>query len=182
MAQFTKNPQRLTPYANFRFQILFDTDVVAGVSKVGGLSRTTQVIKHREGADPRAIHLAPGQTEYGPLTFERGVSYDKAFDQWANKTFDYQNSIGPAPTTPNTSLLDFRKTITINIYNEAGQKVLAYIVYNCWVSEFHAMSELDGSGNALVIESITVQNEGWTRDWTATEQAEPGFTLPSGGG
>ena len=136
MAQFPKNPQRLTPYANFRFQIVFDTDTVAGITKVSGLARSTQVIKHREGADPRTIHLAPGQTEYGPLTLERGVSYDMAFAQWANKVFDYQNSTGTAPTAMNTSLLDFRKTITINIYNEAGQKVLAYNVYNCWVSEF----------------------------------------------
>ncbi|WP_437972159.1 phage tail protein [Sorangium sp. So ce260] len=176
------NPQRLTPYANFRFQIVFGTTVVAGVTKVGGLTRSTQVIKHREGADPQTVHLAPGQTEYGPLTFERGVSYDMAFAQWANKTFDYQNSTGTAPTAQNTSLLDFRQTVTINIYNEAGQKVLAYLAYNCWVSEFRAMSELDGLGNALVIESMTVQNEGWQRDWTVTEQKEPSFTLPSSGG
>lgn len=180
MAQFPKNPQRLTPYANFRFQVLFNTDVVAGITKVSGLTRSTQVIKHREGADPRTVHMAPGQTEYGPITFERGVSYDKAFAQWANKVFDYANSQGTAPTAQNTSLLDFRKSMTINIYNEAGQKVLAYKVYNAWVSEFHAMSELDGLGNALVIESMTIQNEGWERDWTVTEEKEPTFTLPSG--
>lgn len=179
MAQFPKNPQRLTPYANFRFQILFNTDVVAGITKVSGLTRSTQVIKHREGSDPRTVHMAPGQTEYGPITFERGVSYDPAFAQWANKVFDYANSQGTAPTAQNTSLLDFRKSMTINIYNEAGQKVLAYKVYNCWVSEFHAMSELDGLGNALVIESMTIQNEGWERDWTVTEQTEPSFTLPA---
>lgn len=181
MAQFPKNPQRLTPYANFRFQILFGTTVVAGVSKVGGLTRTTQVIKHREGADPRTTHLAPGQTEFGPLTLERGVSYDMAFAQWANKTFDWSNSQGTAPTAMDTSLLDFRQTVTINIYNEAGQKVLAYNVYNCWVSEYNGMTELDGAGNALVIESMTIQNEGWERDWTVTEQVEPSFTLPSSG-
>lgn len=180
MAQFPKNPQRLTPYANFRFQVLFDTAVVAGVTKVSGLTRSTQVIKHREGSDPRTVHMAPGQTEYGPITFERGVSYDKTFAQWANKVFDYSNSTGTAPTAQNTSLKDFRKSMTINIYNEAGQKVLAYKVYNCWVSEFHAMSDLDGLGNALVIETMTIQNEGWERDWTVQEQAEPTFTLPSG--
>lgn len=180
MAQFPKNPQRLTPYSNFRFQVLFGTDAVAGITKVGGLTRSTQVIKHREGADPRTIHLAPGQTEYGPITLERGVSYDVAFAQWANKVFDYSNSTGTAPTAMDTSLLDFRKSMTINVYNEAGQKVLAYNVYNAWVSEFSAMSELDGMGNALVIESMTIQNEGWERDWTVTEQKEPAFTLPSG--
>jgi phage tail-like protein len=179
MAQFPKNPQRLTPYSNFRFQVLFGTNVVAGITKVSGLSRSTQVIKHREGADPRTIHLAPGQTEYGPITLERGVSYDVAFAQWANKVFDYSNSTGTAPTAMDTSLLDFRQSITINVYNESGQKVLAYNVYNAWVSEFNAMSELDGMGNALIVESMTIQNEGWERDWTVTEQKEPSFTLPS---
>jgi phage tail-like protein len=169
MAQFPQNPQRLAPYANFRFQVLFGTTPVAGVTKVGGLTRSTQVIEHREGADPRTIHLAPGQTEYEPITFERGVSYDVAFARWANKVSDYSNSTGAAPTAMNTSLLDFRQSLTINIYNESGQKVLAYNVYNAWVSELHAMSELDGLGNALVIESMTVQNEGWERDWTAQE-------------
>jgi phage tail-like protein len=182
MAQLPMNPQRPTPYANFRFQIVFDKTVVAGVTKVGGLTRSTQVIEHGEGADPRTVHLAPGQTEYGPLTFERGVSYDMAFAQWANETFDYQSSTGTAPTAMNTSLLDFRRTLTINIYNEAGQKVDAYNAYNCWVSEFRAMPELDGLGNAWVIESMTVQNEGWERDWTVTEQTEPSFTPPSSGG
>lgn len=179
MAQFSTNPQRPTPYASFRFQIVFDKDTVAGVTKVGGLTRSTEVIKHREGADPRTAHLAPGQTEFGPLTFERGVSYDPAFTRWANQTFDHPSSTGAGPGTPNTSLLDFRKTITINIYNEAGQKVLAYFAYNCWVSELKAMSELDGLGNALVIESMTIQNEGWERDFTVAEQVETSFKLPS---
>jgi phage tail-like protein len=180
MAQFPKNPQRLTPYTNFRFQILFGTTVVAGVSKVGGLTRRTQVIKRRDGADGR-IHLAPGPTEYGPITLERGVSYDVAFAQWSNKVFDYENSNGTALTSMTTSLQDFRQAITINVYNEGGQKVLAYLAYDCWVSEYTAMSELDGIGNALIIESMTVQTEGWVRDWTVTEQVEPSFTLPANG-
>lgn len=178
MAQFSKNPQRLTPYANFRFQVVWDNNVVAGVTKVSGLTRSTQVIKHREGNDPRTVHLAPGQTEYGPITLERGVTFDKAFAQWANKVFDYSNSTGSAGQ--DTSLLDFRKNITLNVFNEAGQKVLAYNVYNVWVSEFHAMSDLDGQGNALVIETMTLQNEGWERDWSVTEDKETSFTLPSG--
>lgn len=177
MAQFPKNPQRLTPYPNFRFKVKWDNAYVAGISKVGGLSRSTEVIKHREGGDPSTLHLAPGQTSFGPITLERGVSYDTAFEQWSNKVFDLANSRGS--DGENTSLKDFRKDLIIEVYNEAGQKVMAYNVYNAWISEYHGMSELDGSGNAFVIQTMTVQNEGWDRDDSVTEQAEPSFTLPS---
>lgn len=172
-----KNAQRLTPYANFRFRVKWDDTYVLGVSKVSGLSRSTEVIRHREGGEPSPIHLAPGQTEYGPITMERGVSYDVTFEQWANKVFDWTNS--DAANGQNPSLLDFRKDLTIEVFNEAGQKVIAYNVHRAWVSEFHAMSDLDGLGDALVVESIVIQNEGWERDDTVSGVTEPSFLLPA---
>lgn len=177
MAQFPKNPQRLTPYSNFRFKIMWDNQFVAGVSKISALTRSTEVMRHRDGGDPSVIHLAPGQTSYGPITLERGVSYDPTFEQWANKVFDLSNSQSAAGQ--NTSLGDFRKQLSIQVFNEAGQKVVAFNVYNAWVSEYSGSSELDGNGNAFVMESMTIQHEGWERDDTVTEVAEPTFTLPS---
>jgi len=177
MALIPQTPRRLTPYANFRFKVKWDNTYVLGVSKVGGLSRTTQVISHRSGGDPSSIHLAPGQTTYDPISLERGVTYDPAFEQWANKVYDWANS-GSA-TGQNTSLLDFRKDLTIEVYNEAGQKVIAYNVHKAWVSEFNALPELDGAGNALAIQSMVLQHEGWERDTTVTEPDEPSYDLPS---
>lgn len=177
MPVFPKNPQRLTPYSNFRFRVKWDGVYVLGVSKVSGLSRSTQVIQHREGGDPSPIHLAPGQTEYGAITMERGVSYDVTFEQWANKVFDWTSPGGVVGQ--NTSLLDFRKDLTIEVYNEAGMKVVAYNIHRAWVSEFHAVADLDGGGNALVVESIVLQNEGWERDDTVVDVAEPSFVLPA---
>ena len=174
MAQFPKNPQRLTPYPNFRFKVMWDNQIVAGVSRVGLLSRTTEVMRHRDGGDPSTLHLAPGQTSYAPILFERGVSFDPAFELWANQVFDLTNS--QSQTGLNTSLGNFRKNLSIQIFNEAGQKVLAYNVFNAWVSEYTGTSELDGSGNAFVLESMTVQNEGWLRDPSVTEVKEPTFT------
>ena len=177
MTEFLKTPQRVTPYSTFRCRVKWDDVYVLGVSKVSGLSRSTQVIQHREGGDPSPIHLAPGQTEYGPITMERGVSYDVTFEQWANKVFDW-TSPGRA-SGHETALGDFRKDLTIEVYNEAGMKVVAYNVHRAWVSEFHAMSDLDGIGNALVVESIVIQNEGWERDDTIADLAEPSFVLPT---
>ncbi|MGD1923884.1 MAG: phage tail protein [Paracoccaceae bacterium] len=181
--EYPKNPQRLTPYPNFRFKVKWpeasgNPTYVAGMSRVSALTRQAHVIRHREGGDPSTMHLAPGQTEYSPITFERGVSYDPSFEQWANKVFDHRNSQNTDGEM--NSLRDFRKNLTLEVYNEAGQMVLAYHIYNAWVSEYQAMSDLDANGRAAsLIQSMTVENEGWERDDSIKPETEPTFTLPS---
>jgi phage tail-like protein len=176
--EFKVNTSRYDPYQSYRFRVKWDGRYVAGVSRVGGLSRTTEVVSYREGGDPSTVRKAPGQTTYAAITLERGVTQDTAFEQWANKVWDYNNSLASAPQNL-VSLADFRKTITIELYNEAGQKVLAYNVYRCWVSEYQAMPELDASGSAIAIQNITLENEGWERDTSVTEPQEPSFNDPS---
>lgn len=176
--EFKVNTNRYDPYQNYRFKVKWDGRYVAGVSRVGGLTRSTEVVTYREGGDPSTVRKAPGQTTYEPITLERGVTHDTAFEQWANKIWDYQNSQAANPQNL-ASLADFRKSVTIELYNEAGQKVLAYNVYRCWVSEYTALPELDASGSAIAIQSIRLENEGWERDTTVTEQPEPSFNDPS---
>jgi phage tail-like protein len=168
--EFNVNTARYDPYKNFKFRVMWDGKYVAGVSKVGGLTRTTQVVTHREGGSPSLAHRSPGQTEYNAITLERGVTHDEDFEQWANKVWTYGNAPGQE-----VSLKDFRKDILIELYNEAGQKVLAYKVYRCWVSEYTALPELDASANAVAIQSIKLENEGWERDTEVTEPEEPSF-------
>lgn len=177
--EFKVNTYRYDPYKNFRFKVKFDTRYVAGVSRVGGLTKTTQVVRHRSGGDPGVVRLSPGQTEYGTIVLERGVTHDRDFEIWANKVWDYSNSTKGDSPQQIVSLKDFRKDITIELYNEAGQKVIAYNIHRCWVSEYSAMPELDGMGNAVAIQSITLENEGWERDYSVQETAEPSFSLPS---
>jgi len=121
------------------------------------------------------VRVSPCQSTYDPITLEQGVTHDIAFEQWANKVWDYPNSIG---TDPNVSLKDFRKDITIEVYNESGQKVLGYNVYRCWVSEFQALPELDGGGNAVAIQTLKLENEGWERDDSVIEPGEKNFSTP----
>ena len=173
MAQFSVNTERFDPYKNFKFRVKWDGNYVAGVSKVGALSRTTEVVEHRTGGDPSSSRVSPGQTKYEPITLERGVTHDPAFEQWANKVWNYGSGLGSE-----VSLKDFRKDIIIEVMNEAGQVAIAYKVYRCWVSEFQAMPELDASGNEVAIQSIQLQNEGWERDYAVVEPAEPSFTEP----
>jgi len=173
MAQFSVNTQRFDPYKNFKFRIKWDGRYVAGVSKVGALKRTTEPIEHREGGDPSTVRKSPGQTKYEPITLERGVTHDTEFETWANKVWNYGSGLGAE-----VSLKDFRKDLIIEMYNEAGQLVLAYKVYRCWVSEYQPLPELDASANAVAIQTLTLQNEGWERDYEVTEPTEPSFTEP----
>lgn len=169
--EFNVNTERYDPYKNFKFRVKWDGKYVAGVSKVGGLSRKTEVVKHREGGDPSSSRSSPGQTSYDPITLERGVTHDEEFEKWANKVWSRPAGAGENQV----SLKDFRKDIIIELYNEAGQKVLAYNVFRCWVSEYKPLPELDASANAVAIQSITLENEGWDRDMDVTEPTEPSF-------
>jgi phage tail-like protein len=167
--QFTVNTYRYDPYKNFKFRVMWDGKYVAGISKVGGLTRTTQVVTHREGGDPSVVRKSPGQTEYSAITLERGVTHDSDFENWASKVWNYANS---GQLGQEVSLQDFRKDITIELYNEAGQKVLAYHLYRCWVSEYTALPELDASANAVAIQTLKLENEGWDRDSSVNEPTE----------
>lgn len=161
---------RFDPYKNFKFIISWDGKPVAGISKVGGLTRSTQVVSYRGGGDPGLTRKSPGQTDYGPITLERGVTHDPEFQTWANKIWTLGNAAGNE-----VSLQQFRKNITITLLNEAGQPAVAYNVLRCWVSEFTAMADLDSSGNAVLIQSLTLQHEGWQRDTSVGEPDEPSF-------
>lgn len=174
MAQFSVNAQRFDPYKNFKFRVKWDGRYVAGVNKVSMLKRMTEVIKHREGGDPSSSRKMPGRTEYEPVTIERGVTHDLEFEQWANKTWNFGAGLGAE-----TSLQDFRKDLILEVYNEAGQLAIAYKIYRCWVSEFQALPDLDANANAVALQHVKLENEGWERDLGVTEPAEPSFTEPA---
>ena len=173
MAEFTVNATRFDPYKNFKFRVKWEGRYVAGVSKVGALKRTTEVVKHRHGGDPSSSRKSPGRSEYDAITLERGVTHDPEFERWSNKVWNWGSGLGSE-----TSLADFRKDIIIEVYNEAGQVVLAYTVFRCWVSEWQALPDLDANANAIAIQTIKLENEGWERDYAVVEPSEPSFTEP----
>jgi phage tail-like protein len=166
MAQFSVNALRFDPYKNFKFRVKWDGRYVAGVSKVGPLKRTTEVVKHRDGGDPSSSRKSPGRSEFEAITLERGVTHDKDFEQWANKVWNFGSGLGAE-----ASLKDLRKDIIIDVYNESGQLALAYKVYRCWVSEFQAQADLDANANAVLIQTLKLDNEGWERDYEVAEPA-----------
>jgi phage tail-like protein len=173
MAQFSVNTHRFDPYKAFKFRVKWDGRYVAGVSKVSALKVTREVIEHREGGNPSTPLRSPGQSKFEPITLERGVTHDLEFERWANSVWNYGAGLGSE-----VSLKDFRKDIIIELYNEAGQLVIAYKVYRCWVSEYQSLPELDAMGNAVAIQSLKLENEGWERDLAVVEPDEPSFVEP----
>src|SRR3954453_23318234 len=137
---------REDPLKNFRFKVRFadKTDPIVAVSKVTGLKRSTEVIKHRSGGDPSTSFKLPGRTEYDPIVLERGVTANALeFESWANKTWSFANASGGRET----SLKDFRRNLVMDVFDDAGQKVVSYQVFNCWVSEYQPLSDLDANAN-----------------------------------
>jgi phage tail-like protein len=132
------------------------------------------MVPHREGGDPSSDRKSPGRTNYETVTLERGVTHDVEFERWANKVWNFGSGLGAE-----VSLKDFRKDIQIEFYNEAGQLAISYNVYRCWVSEYHALPELDANANAVAIQTLKLENEGWERDYAVTEPTEPSFTEPT---
>lgn len=164
---FVVNTHRLDPYKNFKFRVLWDGKPVLGVSKMGSLKRTTEVVKHRGGGDNSFDHKSPGRTSYEAVTLERGITHDIEFEKWANLVHTYQGD-------PSMDLVNYKKDLTLEVMNEKGQVAIRYFLYRCWISEFTAMPDLDANANATAIEHLKVELEGFLRDLDTTEPSEAG--------
>lgn len=165
MAQFSVNTHRFDPYRNFKFRVKWDGQYVAGLNKCSALKKSTEMVEWREGGDPSHSRKLPGKTSYEAITLEQGLTHDLSFEDWANLVNNFE---GDALT----SLKNFRKDLTIEVYNLQGQVALAYHVFRCWVSEYQALPELDAGGNAVMIRTLKLENEGWQRDLSVTEPTE----------
>jgi phage tail-like protein len=164
---FSVNVSRFDPYKSYRFLVFFDTSTspVAGVSKVGSIKRSSDVVEYKEGGYA-IIRKGLGRTKYEPITLERGVTHDDAFEQWANAAQLLDKG------SPGSSLSKLRKEIRIELLNEQGQPVHRYLVHRAWVSEYQALPDLDAGTNAVAIEHIKLENEGWEHDLSLAEPKE----------
>jgi phage tail-like protein len=163
---FPVNTHRHDPYRTFKFQILIDGQPVAGLKKMGALKKKTESIKWRSAGDPAHERQLPGGSSYEPVTLEQGLSHDPVFENWANLVNNIQGDGA-------MSLKNFRKDIVINVLNLQGQVAISYKLFRAWVSEYQALPEMDaGTMNAVGIQTITLQHEGWERDEAAQEPSE----------
>lgn len=163
---FPANAHEHDPYRTFKFQVLIDGQPVAGLKKMGALKRKTDPIKWRNAGDPSHDRILPGGTTYEPVTLEQGLTHDPVFEAWANKV---NNLEGDAAMT----LKEFRKDIVINVLNLQGKVAISYKLARAWVSDYQALPDFDATTmNAVGIQSITLQHEGWQRDAGTPEPVE----------
>jgi len=168
LAQFSVNTTRLDPYKNFKFRVKWDGRYVLGCSKLTGLKRTIEVVEFRSGGDPSTQHKSPGKAKFDALTLERGLTQDPEFRAWSGLVWNFGAALGSE-----VSLANFRKDLYVELYNEAGQLAIAYKVHRCWVSEYQALPDLDANANAVAIEHIKIEHEGFERDIVVAELQEP---------
>ncbi len=163
---FSVNTHRHDPYRTFKFQVLIDGQPVAGLKKMGALKKKVEPIKWRSAGDPNFERILPGGTSYEAITLEQGLTHDLVFENWANLVNNIEGDAG-------MSLKGFRKDIIVNVLNLQGQVAISYKIFRAWVSDFQSLPELDaGSMNAVGIQTITLQHEGWQRDASASEPSE----------
>lgn len=165
MPQFSVNSHRLDPYKNFKFRVRWDNQVVAGLSKMSAIKRTTEVIEWREAGGPSIVRKLPGRTKFEPITLESGLTHDRQFLSWADQV---NNPNGDAAM----SLLNYRKEVTIEVLNLQGTPVMAFILRRAWVSEFQALPEMDANANAVAIQTLKLEYEGFRLDESTVEPAE----------
>lgn len=171
MAEFTVNTHRQNPYPQYKFIVKWDSRIIPGIYRISGLKRVTETIEYRAGNLSNHTRKGIGLTHFEPICLERGRTHDDAFEVWANQSFNIHNSLGNE-----AALKNFRKDISIELLNEAGQLVMAFRVYNCWVKEYEALGELDANASCEAVETLILEHEGWERDHSISEPSEPSFS------
>lgn len=163
---FEVNAHRFDPYRTFKFRVLINKDPVAGLRKMTGLKKTTEVVTWRAAGDPSHERKLPGGTKYEPVTLEQGLTHDLVFEEWANLV----NSIDGDDAM---SLRGFRKEVVIKVLNLQGKTAIEYKLRGAWVSEFQALPDFDaGNTNTVGIQTIKIEHDGWERETSVSEPQE----------
>lgn len=145
------------PYRKFKFRIKVNNAVVAGLTKCSALTMSVESKEFRSGDMDSFKHKLPGMVSFEAITLEQGVTSDKTFENWATSMANYIGNKGSdAEKTPD----DFRKDIDIEIFNLNNEKVKSYRVYNCWVSKYTAVPDLDANSGEVMIQTLVLENEG----------------------
>ena len=165
MPQFPVNTHRLDPYKNFKFRVKWENQYVAGLSKMSAIKRSTEVIEWREAQEKSVVRKLPGRTKFEPVTFEAGLTHDQQFIIWADLVNSPQGDAA-------MSLKNYRKEVTVEVLNLQATPVMAFLLHRAWVAEFQALPEMDANANAVAIQTLKIEYEGFSVDAAITEPAE----------
>jgi phage tail-like protein len=148
---------KFDPFRKCKFRIKIDGAVVAGLTKCSALTISVENHDFRAGDHDGFKQKLPGLVSFQPITLEQGVTNDKTFEKWATVMSNY---VGNKGTDAEKKPDEFRKDIDILVYNLNNEQVKAYRVYNCWVSKYTALPDLDANSSDVMIQTLELQNEG----------------------
>ena len=170
MPEFSVNTERFDPYKNFKFRVKWDGKYVPGIFRVHGFMRRT-LTKKLPGPERHPFRYAPARTTFDPIILIRGRTHDTEFENWANQIWNIDIDPDEEPT-------EYKKNITVELFNEAGQLAIAYNVFNCWPIRYNPLGKLDANDTEIATETLVLIHEGWERDKNVAEPSEPSFTEP----
>ncbi len=169
------------PLEKFRFIVTLGTDsepssVGVGFHDVQLPKRATSKIAYREGTYSDGSNYSAGLSTFEDITLSRGLiprtggsfsedeKGDNGFYDWVSSVTLPGSIAGSAPgrkarATDDASNL-YRKTVTIVMYNRAGEKARQWEIQEAWPVNFVPGSDLDASEDGeKSIESVTLAYE-----------------------
>jgi phage tail-like protein len=136
--------------ARYALRVMWDGETIAGVRRVRGLGQLTELVSVREGGDPNASRVVVGPTKLEPVTIERGITRDDAFEKWAQAM---REGAGAAP----------RKDVRIELHDGERRLTVAWVLKRALPVKFEA-PDLNAASNDVAIEELTLAYEGLELD------------------
>ena len=179
------------PMRNFKFRVeilppsggklaaLMGPDVAKlGFTVVSGLTVQHEMIAYREGGMNTHPHKMIGQSDYGPVTFSKGVlGHEHAL--WAWHTFLHSWSQGGQSGGSTSGDNDYRADILVKIYDHPvsagrysdpsetstantpiGGIKMAYKLHNCWPASY-SLTDLNAGDSSIMIQQLVINHEGF---------------------
>lgn len=154
-----------------------------GFMSASGLGVSIEPLTYREGGDNLTTRKMPGQADFNPITLSRGMfpsDSDNWF--WMTNLFTAMYGNGVNPMLGST-VTDFRTHMYINIlehpnntpqapgiyqyessYTAQPIVKVSFLLYSAWIGSL-AYSDLDAGGNAVAVEQMTINYEGFDMQW-----------------
>jgi phage tail-like protein len=132
--------------ARYTLRVMWDGETIAGVRRVRGLGQLIELVSVRDGGDPNASRVVVGATKFEPVTIERGITRDDAFEKWAQAM---QQGAAPAP----------RKDVRIELHDGERRLTVAWVLKGALPVKIEA-PDLNADSSDVAIEQLTLAYEG----------------------
>lgn len=141
-------------------RVMWDGKYVPGITSVSALTRKTEIVENRSGADANSVRRSPGRTSMAPLVLRRPRTAANEFERWAAKVWSYASTPGSE-----ISLADFRKDLLLDVTDANGKLTARFKVYRCWPAEYTPLADATNESPAG-FEILSLACEGYERDNT----------------